>query len=121
MTVHIVHRSKDNLNRICKESIKGLGANKTERAVNRVGKALGTIVPVLTRFDVENGVSYVSGAHKRTSTDKDVDIVLTELQRCFSRCPARSHPTFPNPADPLHVKTHTELLSWIEDHINVYC
>ena len=35
----------EHLNRLCKTAIKGLGANKTESCITRVGKALGTIAP----------------------------------------------------------------------------
>ena len=34
----------EHLNRTCKEAIKALGSNKTEKGVVRVGKALGTFV-----------------------------------------------------------------------------
>ena len=42
----------EHLNCVVKECIKGLGANKTDCAIRRVGRALGTIVPVLEQFMV---------------------------------------------------------------------
>ena len=49
------------LNAIAKGCIKYLGANKTETAIKRSAKALGTIVPILESFDKENDVQDVSG------------------------------------------------------------
>ncbi len=45
---------QEHLNRVVKEAIHGLGANKTETAVTQVGRALGTLSPVLAQFDKEN-------------------------------------------------------------------
>ena len=59
----------EHLNAIAKGCVKALGANKTEAAIQRATKALGTIVPVLNQFDTENSVSIPSGAHKRASTE----------------------------------------------------
>ena len=39
------------LNRLVKEAIRNLGANKTENAITRIGRAIGTIAPVLQQFD----------------------------------------------------------------------
>ena len=42
------------INRLVKTSLKGLGANKTEKANSTIGKILGVIQPVLQSFDTEN-------------------------------------------------------------------
>ena len=61
----------EHLNRICKEAIKYLGSNKTiEAAITRVGRALGTIAPVLDSFDQENSVVKRSHHHKRASFER---------------------------------------------------
>lgn len=54
----------EHINRVAKDAIKGLGANKTEIAIQRVGMAIGTIAPLLQRFDDENDIRAVSGAHE---------------------------------------------------------
>ena len=38
---------QEHLNRVIKDFIRGLGANKTEDAIMRIGKALGTLFPVI--------------------------------------------------------------------------
>lgn len=41
-----------------------IGANKTQKAISRVGKALGTISPVLDNFDKECGMTRVWVTHE---------------------------------------------------------
>ena len=69
------------LNRLAKEVIKGLGANKSEKAICRVGNALGMISPVLDQYDKECGVSNVSGAHTSASAEKDIATLVSQLQQ----------------------------------------
>ena len=38
----------EHLNRACKVAIKGLGANKTEKSITRIGKAIGPLVDITT-------------------------------------------------------------------------
>ncbi len=62
----------EHLNQMAKEAIKGLGANKTEKAILRVGHALGTIVPVLHNFGA-------LGRHKLAKVTKDIEIIISVL------------------------------------------
>ena len=39
----------EHLNRLCKTSIKGLGANKTEKAIVRVGKKIRVLGDILIK------------------------------------------------------------------------
>ena len=98
----------EHLNRIAKEAIKNLGANKTEKAIARVGRALGTIAPVLRQFDEENAVTAPSGAHQRASTEKDRNAIVGELvhSKIFDTVPGRKHSTFPHPQIPPDMQTH---------------
>jgi len=45
----------EHLNRLCKESVKGLDANKT--CIVCTGKVLGTMDTLLFHFDYDNGVT----------------------------------------------------------------
>ena len=51
------------LNRILKDSIKTLGSNKTEGGL-RVGKAIGTIVPILEQYEQISSIPAVSDAQR---------------------------------------------------------
>ncbi len=53
----------EHLNRIAKTAVDGLGANKTEKAIDRVGKTVGTLTETLDMYDIENHVGEESGAH----------------------------------------------------------
>ena len=46
----------EHLNRLCKEAVKSLHSNKTKEGIVRVGKALGTLLPILRKFDSDNCV-----------------------------------------------------------------
>ena len=69
----------EHLNCICKEAIRGLGVNKTDRAISRVAKSLGTLSPVLDQYDLVNNVPDTSSIHKAPISDKDRDMIIKEL------------------------------------------
>ena len=48
----------------------GLRANKTDAAITRVG----TIAPVITKFDQDNGAKETSGKHKKSSKRQKFNI-----------------------------------------------
>ena len=110
MDLHLEH-----LNRVVKESIKGLGSNKTEKAITRVGKALGTIYPVLNRFDSDNKVPDISSNHKPPNTGKDIAIIVEELSQAkvFNKISSRKHKQIPNPRNVLHGMEKKLLEDWM--------
>ena len=111
----------EHLNRICKGSIKGLGPTKTAKCITRVGKALGTIVPILDNFDEDNCVPASSGRHHTANSDKDLNILIHELKDAsvFSKSRKCQYPSFSNPRDPLHTITQDELTEWMMLHIQL--
>lgn len=110
----------EHLNRVAKDAIKGLGANKTEQSIERVGKAIGTIAPLLHSFDEQNARQEVSGAHNRANANRDIKIILSELVTgvVFSSIAGRKHPTFPSPKDLVHAKPTDELNQWMITRLN---
>ena len=68
----------EHLNRIAKDAIKGLGANKSTKAIDRVGTAIGTITTSLTNFDKANCVSDDSGHHSKQSSEKDLHKIINQ-------------------------------------------
>lgn len=111
---------QEHLNRVCKRAIYDLGVNKTAFAITRVGKALGTISPLLNHFDQQNHIHDSSGTHRAPTSEKDRDTVIRQLQHTgiFSSVQVRSHYTFPEPRDVLHAKSHDKLLEWMVNHIS---
>ena len=110
MDLHMEH-----LNRIAKEAMKGLGANKTPRAIERIGKALGTIAPILDIFDKECGVSSVFGLHAKPTIDKDVKIAVEVLQKSqvFKKVANRKHSSFHKVHAILNLKERGRFEEWL--------
>ena len=67
---------QEHLNRIVKDAIRGFNTNKTEKAVQKVGKALRMLSPLLDNFDSINNVKQPSGSHKAPSFAKDLEIIV---------------------------------------------
>ena len=108
----------EHLNRVCKDAIRSLHTNKTEKAVRRVSRSLGVMVPILSQFDNENGVAKESGLHKTTSYENDMTIVIKDLQTydVFSSTYRRKHASFPKPRHPLFKHSKSDLKDWILQH-----
>ena len=66
----------EHLNRIAKDANEY--TNKTKKAVTKVGRAIGTIAPLLANFDEENCIATPSGVHHAPGS-KDRNIVVSEL------------------------------------------
>lgn len=90
--------------------MKGLGANQTPTSITRIGKALGTIAPILGNFDWVNHVANVSGRHHSANSDKDLVLMIGILKdvAVFSETHQRKYPFYPNLRDPLHSITPDE-------------
>lgn len=110
----------EHLNRTIKSGIGALGSNKTEGAIVRFSKAIGTICPVLENFDDINGIHHHHTHHAQTSMKKDVYKVVADINRSklFSTVSGRKYSTFPNPKSLLHKKPEKELLRWIRTHLS---
>ena len=112
MDLHMEH-----LNRECKATISGLGANVTEQAVKRVGKCLGEIVKVTCNFDSQTGVNSESGYHTTRSEEKDFSALLQQLNHSevFTMKKSRKHNSFPKINQNLMKKLHVkDLEKWME-------
>lgn len=85
----------EHLNRQAK--IDGLGANKSQKAIQRTGKAIGTLTSTLDKFDMANSVAGVSGHHSVRSSEKDLCRVINQLVKSevFDTKPGRTHKSFP--------------------------
>ena len=88
----------EHLNKVAKVAIDGLGANKSEKAITRVGKAIGTMTSTIDNFDTVNKVPAESGAHSKKSSEKDLNKVISQLvkSKVFDIVPGRKHKSFSN-------------------------
>lgn len=112
----------EHLNRLCKGCITNLQANKTEGSLSRVAQALGTIHPVLHKFDTDNYVCKTTATHQEVKHTKDLKIVVDLLQKnsVFNENSGRKHSSFTRPRDLLHAMSHKDTVEWIEDHMKRY-
>ena len=55
----------EHLNKLVKVSIEGLGANKSEKAIKKVAKAMGALSKTTESFDSEAGVASPMGNIQR--------------------------------------------------------
>ena len=84
----------EHINRIVKTAIEGLGANKTEKAIIRIGKNVGTFMKTLEKFDRD--VPSVSGEHSKKSMLKDLEITIQQVldSRAFDTSKSHTHKSF---------------------------
>lgn len=88
----------EHLNRELKESISGLGANITDRAIQRIGTSLRATREILARFDKINGIPPISGHHTVRSSAEDMRKLVKQLHqdtKVFAVIPGRHHSNFP--------------------------
>ena len=86
----------EHLNRLLKDAIKALGANKTTKAIDRVGKCIAPLDELLDRFDTAYDYSSQSDHHKIPKANKDITIMLEQLHKAdvFRCIPGRKHRAF---------------------------
>ena len=113
----------EHLNRACKEAIKGLGANKTEKSITRIGKAIGPLVDIQANFDHSVlGKEAKASRRKVTSSQKDMNLILRELAgraNVFHEVAGRQYKHICALQKSLfHKVDHKTLESWIEDTVN---
>ena len=75
----------ENLNRVVKTAITGLGSNKSEKVIVRAGRAIGVLETAINSYDKEVGVSVPSGKHvvaaKLVDLEATVKLLIGKL--CF--------------------------------------
>ena len=109
----------EHLNRVVKNGIRGLGANKAEMAMIRLGKCVDTVADVMEHYDDEHGVNAPSGHHTKASENKDLDIVIQELltrNNPFVPVPGRKHPHISVPKTSLLLSLDDEKFTeWLKE------
>ena len=110
MDLHMEH-----LNRLAKDAIRNLKSNKTPRSISRIGRAIGTLAPLLDNFDEENSVHLSSSKYRKPSASKDICIVVEHLikDEVFSITPGRKLKHFKKPKDLFSTVSNKDLLTWM--------
>ena len=87
----------EHLNRICKQAVAHLGANKTPASILKISHALGMLQKMMHNFDNILGVAPVCMKHTKSSDDKDLMLMVKELNKAsvFDYVEGRHHQCFP--------------------------
>lgn len=85
-----------------------------------MANALGEICPVLDQFDKENNVMECSHTRKVPAFEKDIKVILQELQKTntISHSPTiRAHHSFPRPKSALKVVDSAKFIDWMVEYM----
>ena len=108
----------EHLNRMLKECVQNLRANKTSSAILRASRCLGPLSTILHNFDKEVLLGDTSIEHTVASSLKDHDLVIKELRekaKVFGIIPGRCHPSFPNfTCNPTRKLKREKLCIWLQ-------
>jgi hypothetical protein len=110
---------QENRNKDLKKLIKGMGANKTDKSIDRASRAVGGIQQIVENLNAEAIKQPVSGTHSHKSSVPDELEIMKDLRklRPFSTEPGRAHSSFPSiSADPLATLNNEEFESWLKRH-----
>ena len=111
----------EHLNRECKESIRGLGSNITDRAIQRIGKSLHSTVNILEAFDKNTGVAAQHGHHTIRSSSEDRKKLISSLcdRNVFYYMPGRAHSNFPNFKANDSKLSNEKFIQWCQERYRV--
>ena len=110
----------EHMNRLCKDAVHGLQANKTAISVVRVGKSLGRLSEIVETYDDGNDIQAPSGSHRIPAANKDRDLILRELltSKVFSSGAPRRHASFPRPRVWMKSFDNDTLITWMTSHMD---
>ena len=107
----------EHLNRMVKNCITHLGANKTESSIQRVGKCIGLIDELTESFDNWNNLPTSSMHHPVPISVKDRDQIIQVLQQVdvFTVHAGRQHTNFKNfSCNPMKNVDKKEIELWMK-------
>ena len=110
---------QENLNRELKKSIKGMGANKTQRSIDRVSRSAGGTAEIINNFDEVIGIKEKRSSHKHKSSEKDESLILSDLfpLKPFASINGRFHDGFKDASsDPLATLDRAAFSDWLNRH-----
>ena len=110
---------QENRNRDLKKEIKSMGANKTDKAIDRSSRASGGERQTVENFDNQVNRGIQASSHGHQSSDADEMKVLADLRvlKPFNTVPGRKHDSFQDiMGDPLATLNEAELEKWLRRH-----
>ena len=110
---------QENINSELKKSIKGMGANKTNKSIDRVSRAAGGSAEIIENFDEVVGIKKKASSHKHKSSEKDESLILSDLLplKPFVSINGRFHEGFEDvSSDPLATLDKAAFNDWLNKH-----
>ena len=107
----------EHLNRLLKDAIRALGANKTPKAISRLGKCIAPLADILDMFDTLHNISSQTADHKIPKADKDMTRLVNELHSAgvFHNLPGRKHHSFSKfKNNPVLSLNNEEVNTWLK-------
>ena len=88
----------EHLNRVAKLCVQQLGANKTGKSIQRIGKCVGAVDKILQHYDQENDITTPSIHHSIPSSKEEKCLIIDELLKneIFTTKPGCKHTHFKN-------------------------
>lgn len=99
--------------------IKGVGANKTDKAIINASQAAGGLGKVVENFDTQiNWAAPLATSHSHKSAAANKRKVQLDLRilKPFNPYPNRVHDSFQISSDPLATLDEVELDRWLNRH-----
>ncbi len=83
--------------RVSKDVVKGMGTNKTEKAMIRASKTAAGVFQIVRAMNGSLQIHDVSNTHSKKSLCEDEMLLLDDLRKLkpFKRTPGREHNHFP--------------------------
>lgn len=106
-------------NRNLKKLIKSMGANKTDKAIERASKAVGGVRKVMQNFDAQAAIHAKSTAHGHKYSSSDERKIMKDLRNLkpFTHESDRKHDAFPSvSSDPLCDLEEVKFNDWLKRH-----
>ena len=96
-----------------------MGANKTEKAIGGMSRAVGGVRKVVDVFEEQAAIKPKSSVHSHRSSLQDENKVLSDLHKLkpFSPVTGRSHRSFVGiSSDPLENLNEQQFCEWLKRH-----
>ena len=110
---------QENSNRDIKKHIKGMGANKTQKAIERMSRAVGGLKEIVENFDSQMKIRSKSSSHSHRASTNDEKQIIADLQKLkpFESSSGRKHDAFPHASsDPLASLDKMAFQKWLKKH-----
>ena len=106
-------------NRTSKDIVRGMGANKTRKAMMRASKASAGVRQIVQQLQDTTKIKKTSQAHRHRNKEDDEILMLQDLQKLkpFELSPGRYHRHFQDMhVSPASTVDMTKLFGWLEKH-----